>query len=146
MVKFNINLWTLRDYMRYSQVTDLEKQSALLVGAIESWDYDVEITLDNYLDLPVSEFKVISDSFATYMQEATANIKADDNIVKKIKIKEWRIRDFNRYSTAVQEQDFEKVLNLVKTIYPSADDNMGVMDFFILLASVSKAVTDSQKN
>ena len=64
----------------YSNLNDL-----LIVARVESWSYDLPVTLDNVLDLPSNAYEILQEVTAKDITEMMPNFTTSDNKDSPIK-------------------------------------------------------------
>lgn len=115
VIVFDFEQWTVKDYQDFQQTIkngDLEYQIQLMVKAIKRWDFEVEPTFENLLDMPytiISELaSTMGDTFKSMMDEPINGFSVDLSATK--------VSDFIKYQKALQTFDTGVIKDILSRV------------------------------
>lgn len=118
--------WTVKDYQDFQKSTttnDIELQIQLMVKAITRWEFDVEVSYENILDMPYDVISalvgLLGDTFKEIMEEPIQGFRVD--------LKKAKVSDFISYQKAIQSFDVPVMLGLFKKVIKSVPGNSGYL-------------------
>lgn len=123
-IVFDFEQWTVQDYRDFQDSLskgDMEKQIELMVQAIKRWDYDVEPTYENLLDMPYTIITALSETMASTFQEMMAEPIGGF----LIDLTGTKVSDFIKYQRAVRDFDLPVMLATFARVVKSVPANEG---------------------